>query len=63
VLRCCSFTGEAFARNIDCIDLRILCDDDRDFANPIESVGSRCAKIARAIFSFANPGYPCVIAR
>ena len=31
-----AITREAFARNVDCIDLRILCDDDRDFANPID---------------------------
>src|SRR4249919_1145484 len=31
-----AITREAFAHNADCIDLRILCDDDCDFANPIE---------------------------
>jgi hypothetical protein len=39
-----AITREAFARGIDCIDLRILCDDDRDFANPIEPSGSRRRK-------------------
>jgi hypothetical protein len=34
--QCDAITREAFARNIDCIDLRILCNYDRDFANPIE---------------------------
>ena len=60
-----AITREAFARNVDCIDLRILCDDDRDFANPIEPSVHGGAKIARAIRSFAATGappYPRVIA-
>jgi hypothetical protein len=47
-----AITREAFARNVDCIDLRILCDDDRDFANPIEPSVHGGAKIARAILGF-----------
>ena len=61
-----AITREAFARNIDIIDLRILCDDDRDFANPIVPSVHGGAKIARAIQSFATPSappYPRVIAR
>ena len=57
---------EAFARNVDCIDLRILCYDDRDFANPIEPSVHGGAKIARAIRGFTATGappYPRVIAR
>ena len=50
-----AITREAFARNVDCIDLRIICDDDRDFANPIEPSVHGGAKIARAILSFATP--------
>lgn len=50
-----AITREAFARGIDCIDLRILCDDDRDFANPIEPSVHGGAKIARAILNFATP--------
>lgn len=49
-----AITREVFARNIDCIDLRILCDDDRDFANPIEPSVHGGAKIARAILNFAT---------
>jgi len=59
-------TREAFARNVDCIDLRILCDDDRDFANPIEPSVHGGAKIAKAILQFATSNavpYPRVIAR
>jgi GDSL-like Lipase/Acylhydrolase family len=61
-----AITREAFARSIDCIDLRILCDDDRDFANPIEPSVHGGAKIAGAILNFAAPSappYPRVIAR
>jgi hypothetical protein len=59
-------TREAFARNIDCIDLRILCDDNRDFANPIEPSVHGGAKIANAILHVTTPSaasYPRVIAR
>ena len=61
-----AITREAFARNIDCIDLRILCDDDRDFANSIEPSVRGGAKIAKAILDFASPAaapYSRVIAR
>jgi hypothetical protein len=61
-----AITREAFPRSIDCIDLRILRDDDRDFANPIEPPVHGGAKIAGAILNFAAPGtppYPRVIAR
>lgn len=59
-------TREAFARSVDCIDLRILCDDDRDFANPIEPSVHGGAKIANAILRFTASSaapYPRVIAR
>jgi hypothetical protein len=49
-----AITREAFAREVDCIDLRIICDDDQDFANPIEPSVHGGAKIAGAILGFAN---------
>ena len=61
-----AITREAFARGVDCIDLRVLCDDDRDFANPIEPSVHGGAKIAKAILTFATASaapYPRVIAR
>jgi hypothetical protein len=61
-----AITREAFARGIDCIDLRILCNDDRDFANPIEPSVHGGAKIARAILNFATQSgasRSCVIIR
>jgi hypothetical protein len=39
----------AFARGIPLIDLRLICDDDRDYANPIEPSARGGAKIAAAI--------------
>ena len=48
-----AITREAFARAVDLIDLRVLCDDDRDFANPIEPSAHGGQKIARAIVGFA----------
>ena len=41
-----AITREAFARGVDCIDLRIVCDEDSDFANPIEPSTKGGAKIA-----------------
>jgi GDSL-like Lipase/Acylhydrolase family len=49
-----AITREAFARGVDCIDLRVLCNDDADFANPIEPSVHGGAKIARAILAFAG---------
>ncbi len=47
-----AITREAFARGVTLIDLRITCDRDEDFANPIEPSSQGGAKIARAIVSF-----------
>jgi hypothetical protein len=48
-------TREAFARGLALIDLRLVCDDDADFANAIEPSVAGGAKIARAIARFALP--------
>ena len=42
-------TREAFARGLSLIDLRLICDRDEDFANPIEPSVRGGAKIAAAI--------------
>jgi len=42
-------TREAFGRGLPLIDLRLLCDEDEDYANPIEPSVHGGAKIARAI--------------
>ncbi|MFC6776840.1 SGNH/GDSL hydrolase family protein [Methylobacterium gregans] len=42
-------TREAFARGLPLIDLRVLCDEDADFANPIEPSARGGQKIAEAI--------------
>jgi hypothetical protein len=39
----------AFTRGLPLIDLRLVCDDDRDYANPIEPSARGGAKIAAAI--------------
>jgi len=49
-----AITREAFARDISLIDLRVLCDDDQDFANPIEPSVQGGSKIARAINRWAT---------
>jgi lysophospholipase L1-like esterase len=42
-------TREAFARRLPLVDLRLICDRDEDFANPIEPSVRGGAKIAAAI--------------
>jgi hypothetical protein len=45
-------TREAFVRNLALIDLRVLCSEDADFANPIEPSVQGGRKIAAAIAAF-----------
>jgi hypothetical protein len=49
-----SITRQAFARGTSLIDLRLVCSEDRDFANPIEPSTIGGAKIARVITRFAG---------
>jgi hypothetical protein len=49
-------TREAFARGLSVIDLRLICDSDPDFANPIEPSARGGEKIARAIVRFSTGG-------
>jgi hypothetical protein len=42
-------TREAFARTLPLLDLRLICDEDADYANPIEPSVSGGRKIASAI--------------
>jgi hypothetical protein len=46
-------TREAFRRDLALIDLRLICDSDDDFANPIEPSVRGGAKIAAAVARFA----------
>jgi len=46
-------TREAFAHQFTLIDLRIMFNDDRDFANPIEPSASGGMKLAQGIRRFA----------
>ena len=39
----------AAKRNLDAIELRLICDEPADYANPIEPSGTGGLKIARAI--------------
>jgi hypothetical protein len=47
-------TREAFRRDLALIDLRLICDSDDDFANPIEPSVVGGEKIARAVARFAT---------
>jgi hypothetical protein len=46
-----AITREAFRRGLPVIDLRLVCDEDGDYANPIEPSVQGGAKIARAVAS------------
>lgn len=46
-------TREAFRRGLDLIDLRLVCDESGDYANPIEPSVQGGAKIAAAIAAFS----------
>lgn len=48
-----AITREAFARGLTLLDLRLICDEDADFANPIEPSVAGGRKIADAIAAFA----------
>lgn len=47
-------TREVFRAGANLIDLRLICDSDEDFANPIEPSAVGGAKIAHAIARFAK---------
>ena len=49
-------TREAFSRGIDVLDLRLICNEDADFANPIEPSSRGGAKIASAIAKLVSGG-------
>jgi hypothetical protein len=49
-------TRAAFARTISLIDLRLICNQDGDYANPIEPSVRGGAKIARAVAALAVHG-------
>ena len=49
-------TRAAFARALSLVDLRLICDQDADYANPIEPSVRGGAKIARAIAALAVRG-------
>ena len=46
-------TREAFSRGLPLIDLRLICNEDEDFADPIEPSVRGGAKIAAAIAALA----------
>jgi lysophospholipase L1-like esterase len=47
-------TREAFARALPLLDLRLICNNDADFANPIEPSSRGGAKLAEAIVHFVT---------
>jgi hypothetical protein len=49
-------TRAAFARGLPLIDLRLICDEDGDYANPIEPSVQGGAKMAAAIAELATGG-------
>ncbi len=53
-----SITRATFSRRATLIDLRLICSDDRDYANPIEPSSQGGLKIAKAIAAFAGMRQP-----
>ncbi|HEX8626395.1 MAG TPA: GDSL-type esterase/lipase family protein [Allosphingosinicella sp.] len=53
-------TRAAFAAGAGLIDLRLICDSDEDYANPIEPSVQGGDKIAAAIAAWASSGTPLV---
>ncbi|BDZ44833.1 SGNH/GDSL hydrolase family protein [Naasia aerilata] len=51
-------TRSAFAAGLSLIDLRLICTEDADYANPIEPSVRGGAKIARAIAAFVLEEHP-----
>jgi hypothetical protein len=51
-------TRAAFARGAGLIDLRLICDEDEDYANPIEPSVQGGSKIAAAVAGWASGGNP-----
>ena len=47
-------TREAYLRGLPLLDLRLICNEDRDYANPIEPSTSGGAKISRAILNLVR---------
>jgi len=56
-----AITREAFSRDFTLIDLRIMFNDDKDFANPIEPSTQGGMKLARAIHGFAVGGRGAIV--
>ena len=48
-------TRAAFTSGLSVVDLRLVCDDDGDYANPIEPSVQGGAKIARAVAAYLEP--------
>ncbi|WP_258723503.1 SGNH/GDSL hydrolase family protein [Cellulomonas sp. NS3] len=51
-------TRSAAARGVAVLDLRVVCAEDADFANPIEPSAHGGRKIARTIAAWLEPGRP-----
>jgi len=53
-----SITRAAFSSGTPVIDLRLICSEDADYANPIEPSSQGGRKIARAIATLVRAGHP-----
>ncbi|MDP9694879.1 UNVERIFIED_ORG: lysophospholipase L1-like esterase [Arthrobacter globiformis] len=50
-----SITRAAFSRGLSLLDLRLVCNDDGDYANPIEPSAQGGSRIAKAITALTDP--------
>jgi hypothetical protein len=51
-------TRQVFSKRASLIDLRLVCDQDDDFANPIEPSATGGEKIVKAIAMFTRADRP-----
>ncbi len=56
-------TRAAFERGVDLLDLRLICSEDSDYANPIEPSSAGGRKIARAITEWATGRHGAALSR
>jgi hypothetical protein len=53
-----AITRAAFSAGAPLIDLRLICSEDEDYANPIEPSSRGGRKIAQAIATLVRTGHP-----
>jgi hypothetical protein len=56
-------TRQVFTKRHSLIDHRLVCDQDADFANPIEPLATGCEKLARGIAMFVGTDHSSALSQ